>query len=77
MTLAKKRVFLAEWWEIWWQKPGKDSTLVSSPWPGIGRRPPHTYGSYQAALEAKKKQQNSFLRILHVRRFRRTSQSDV
>lgn len=72
MAERAPRKLKAEWWELWWEKPGQKPQFVPMygepipPW-----IPDGCYPSRELALDEKKKRDNRFDRLVHVRRYRK------
>ncbi len=72
------RELVAEWWELWWKKPGATPTRVGtgSWWQDNPHIPP--WGMTRiGALKEKKLADNRFYVLVHVRRFKRSCRHDV
>lgn len=67
-----KRTLKAEWWELWWDKPGEKPCFISMygeaipPWIPRG-----CYPSRELALADKRRFKNRFIRMIHVRRYQK------
>jgi hypothetical protein len=66
------RKLKAEWWEIWWDRPGTQPIFV----PMYGQPipwwiPDGCYPSRDQALHEKRRRNNKFDRIIHVRRYQK------
>ena len=64
------RKLKAEWWELWWDRPGSKPVFV----PMYGQPTPFwipdgCYPSREEALHEKKRRNNKFDRLIHVRRY--------
>lgn len=62
----------AEWWELWWVKPGKKPEFVKM----YGRTitdwvPDGCFPSRELALKTKRALRNRYYKVFHIRRFRK------
>lgn len=66
------RKLKAEWWELWWVKPGEPPVFIrmygvpAAPW-----IPDGCFPTKKLAVEMKKRRQIKYDRIIHVRRYSR------
>lgn len=70
------RKLKAEWWELWWvkpgEKPGEKTVVIFLPMNGQPIPPwipDGCYPSKEAALKEKAKEGNKYTRLFHVRRY--------
>lgn len=64
------RKLVAEWWEIWWCKPGEPSVRVNaSEWPEFEYRPKGSFSTRAAARKYKRRWKNKYHKIRHVTRW--------
>ena len=72
MALKMNRKLKAEWWELWWVKPGAKPEFIrmygsaTNPW-----IPDGCYPTKELALEDKAKFKNKYHKIFHIKRFTR------
>lgn len=65
-----RRKLKAEWWELWWVKPGEKPVFIKAygepipPW-----IPDGCYPTREGALEDKRRRRNRYDKVIHVRRF--------
>jgi len=69
------RVLKAEWWELWWVKPGSRPCFIPAYGEAVSEWiPDRCYPTRKDALDQKKKRGNRYDRVVHVKRYRRSSQ---
>jgi hypothetical protein len=66
------RQLRAEWWELWWVRPGSEPIFVPMYGaPALWWVPDGCYPTRALALHEKKRRANKFDRIVHIRRYRK------
>lgn len=67
-----QRELIAEWWELWWKKPNEPGVMIHMY--GVSKNPLIPQGCFPTralAVETKKKENNRYHVIVHVKRYRR------
>jgi hypothetical protein len=68
----RMRVLKAEWWEVWWVKPGEKPCFIPAdgqpipPW-----IPDRVHVTRASAWDEVRRRKNRYDRVLHIRRYTR------